>query len=56
MAEAGKKKHVKKLLKRLKIEAEKRELEFVSGRGHRKQQYAKGYRRSRNRTAEAEGI
>ena len=36
-----KKKHVKKLLKQLKIEAEKRELEFISGRGHRKQQLQK---------------
>ena len=36
-----KKKHVKKLLKQLKAEAEKMELEFVSGRGHRKQQLQK---------------
>lgn len=36
-----KKKHVKKLLKQLKTEAEKVELEFVSGRGHRKQQLQK---------------
>ncbi len=36
-----KKKHVKKLLKYLKAEAEKTELEFVSGRGHRKQQLQK---------------
>ena len=36
-----KKKHVKKLLKQLKVEAEKMELEFVSGRGHRKQQLQK---------------
>ena len=36
-----KKKHVKKLWKQLKAEAEKTELEFVSGRGHRKSQLQK---------------
>ena len=33
-----KKKHVKKLLKHLKVLAENTDLEFVSGRGHRKEQ------------------
>ena len=36
-----KKKHVKKLLKQLKLAAEETELEFVFGRGHRKQQLQK---------------
>lgn len=36
-----KKKHVKKLLKQLKLVAEERELEFVFGRGHRKKQLQK---------------
>lgn len=36
-----KKKHVKKLLKQLKLSAEETELELVFGRGHRKQQLQK---------------
>lgn len=36
-----KKKHVKKILKQLKLAAEEIELEFVFGRGHRKQQLQK---------------
>lgn len=38
MEKTGKEKHVKQLLKTLRLMAEENEIEFVSGRGHRKEQ------------------